>query len=91
MESLGTFGLIDMVSVHTIWFGWVDLKQGVRAAKVHARKLAFATLGGGDSPILNPTPVLGPKLVVLLHWRLLCWLVLDGVVGWLEEELGQLA
>ena len=33
-----------MVSVHTVWFGWVDLKQGVREAKVHARKLAFATI-----------------------------------------------
>ena len=39
----------------------------------NARKLAFATLGGGDSPILNPSPVL------------------ELVVGWLEEELGQLA
>ena len=51
----------------------MDLKQGVREAKVTCKKTAFATLGGGDSPILNPSPVL------------------ELVVGWLEEELGQLA
>ena len=69
----------------------MDFEHGIMSEGSHASKLAFATLGGGDSPILNPSPVLELKLVLLLHWRLLCWLVLDGVVGWLDEELGQLA
>ena len=57
----------------------MDLKQGVREAKVTCKKTAFATLGGGrDSPILNPSPVLGLKLVLQVHWGLLCWPLLDG-------------
>ena len=66
-------------------------EQGVMERRVTCKKTGLRHTGGGDSPILNPTPVLELKLVLLLHWRLLCWLVLDGVVGWLEEELGQLA
>ena len=51
----------------------MNLKQGVREAKVICKKTGLRHTGGGDSPILNPSPVL------------------ELVVGWLEEELGQLA
>ena len=64
-------------------------EQGVMERRVTCKKTGLRHTGGGDSPIPNPSPVL--ELVLHFHWRLLRRLVLDGVVGWLEEELGQLA